>query len=203
MSEKFSDSVTITDPSPAMRVAIVAVQGEVRGIRALSACLQRPGMERLILGVQPVSKGEMTMSARLMDCSTMTDHTLAKRPTILLVEDKERVRRALYALLQRPGYEVIGVGTVEEAEQFITARGSQNIAVIVSDINVHPDSKELEGYEFFQRWTAEYPELPFILISGDPSSWDLPAVRSGAVHFLAKPFNIYDLLAVMQSVLEE
>lgn len=203
MSERFSDCVTMTKPSPAMRVALVAVEGEVRGIRALYACLQRPGMERLILEVQPVRKGEMTMSERLMDCSTMTDHTLAKRPTILLVEDEERVRRALHALLQRPDYEVISCGTVEEAEKFITARGSQNIAVIVSDINLHTDSKELEGYKFFQRWTAEHPELPFILISGDHSSWDLPAVRSGAVHFLAKPFNIYDLLAVMQSVLEE
>jgi CheY-like chemotaxis protein len=203
MSEKFSDCVTMTEPSPAMRVAIVAVANEVRGIRALYACLQRPGMERQILGVQPVGKGEMTMNEMLMDCSTITDHTLANRPIILLLEDEERVRRALHEFLQRPGYEVIGVGTVEEAERFIAARGSENIAVIVCDVNLHPDPKELEGYEFFQRWTAEHPELPFILISGDHSSWDLPAIRSGAVPFLAKPFNLYDLLAVMQSVLEE
>jgi hypothetical protein len=30
---------------------------------------------------------------------------------------------------------------VEEAEKCITGRGSENIAVIVSDINLHPDSK--------------------------------------------------------------
>jgi CheY-like chemotaxis protein len=203
MSEQLMDCSTATGCTSAIRVAIVAVGDEVRGIRALYACLQRSRMERVILGVQPVRKGEMTMSEMLMDCSTMTDHTLAKRPTILLVEDEERVRRALHALLQRPGYEVIGVGTVEEAEQCIAARGSENIAVILCDIHLHPDPKELEAYEFYQRWTAEYPELPFILMSGDHSSWDLPAVRSGAVHFLAKPFNVYDLLAVMQSVLEE
>jgi CheY-like chemotaxis protein len=203
MNESLMDCSTATDHTPAIRVAIVAVEDEVRGIQALYACLKRPGMERVILGVQPVRKGEMTMSEMLTDCSTMTDHTLAKRATILLVEDEDRVRRALQAFLQRPGYEVIGVGTVAEAEKCITARGSENIALIVSDINLHPDPKELEGYEFFQRWTAEHPELPFILISGDHSSWDLPAVRSGAVHFLAKPFNVYDLLAAVQSVLEE
>jgi DNA-binding NtrC family response regulator len=133
----------------------------------------------------------------------MTEHTPAKQATILLVEDEERVRGALRSLLQRRGYEVIGVGTVEEAEQCITERGSENIAVIVSDINLHPDSKVLEGYEFFQRWKAEHPELPFILISGDHSSWDLPAVRSGTVRFLVKPFNVYDLLAAVRSVLRE
>jgi CheY-like chemotaxis protein len=203
ISERMMDCSTTTDHTPAIRVAIVAVEDEVRGIQALYACLQRRGMERVILGVQPLRKGKMIRSELLMDCSAMTDHPLAKQATILLVEDEERMRRALHALLQRPGYEVIGVGTVEEAEKCITARGSENIAVIVSEINLHPDPKELEGYKFFQRWTAEHPVLPFILISGDHSSWDLPAVRSGAVHFLAKPFNVYDLLAVMQSVLEE
>jgi len=98
-------------------------------------------MERLVRGVQPVRKGGMTMSEMLMDCSISTDHTPAKQATILLVEDKERVLRVLHAFLQRRGYEVIGVGTVEEAEKCITGRGSENIAVIVSDINLHPDSK--------------------------------------------------------------
>ena len=78
------------------------------------------------------------MSERLMDCPTTTDHTPAKQATILLVKDKERVLRALHAFLQRRGYKVIGVGTVEEAEKCITERGSENSAVIVSDINLHP-----------------------------------------------------------------
>ena len=203
MSERFPDCVTMTEHTPAMRVAIVAAEDEVRGIRALYACLLRPGMERVILGVRSVSKGGKRMSERFLDCVTMTEHTPAKQATILLVEDEERVRGALRSLLQRRGYEVIGVGTVEEAEQCITERGSENIAVIVSDINLHPDSKVLEGYEFFQRWKAEHPELPFILISGDHSSWDLPAVRSGTVRFLVKPFNVYDLLAAVRSVLRE
>ena len=203
MSERSMDCVTMTEHTPAMRVAIVAVEDEVRGIRALYACLLRPGMERVILGVQPVSRGGKRMSERSMDCVTMTEHTPAMRVAIVAVEDEVRVRRALHAFLQRPGYEVIGVGTVEEAEKCITARGSENIAVIVSDINLHPDPRKLEGYEFFQHWTTEHPELPFILISGDHSSWDLPAVRSGAVGFLAKPFSVYDLLAAVQSVLKE
>ena len=143
------------------------------------------------------------MSQMLMDWSTATDHTPAKQATIVLVEDEETVRSALDSFLQRRGYEVIGVGTVEEAEKRIKARSSENIAVIVSDIDLHPVSTELEGYAIFQRWAAEYPDLPLILISGDLTGWDLPAVRSGAVRFLVKPFNVYDLLAAVRSVLKE
>ena len=141
------------------------------------------------------------MSERLMDWLLATDHTSASQGTILLVENQERVRLELHSFLQHRGYEVIGVGTVEEAEQCITGRGNENIAVIVSDINLHPGSTGHDGYEFFRRWTAEYPDLPFILISGDHTVWDLQAVRSGAVRFLAKPFNVYDLLAAVRSVI--
>lgn len=203
MNERFPDCVTMIEQTPTMRVAIVAVEDEVRGIQALYACLRRQGMERVILGVQPVSKGGKKMSERSMDCLTATDHIPAKRATILLVEDEECVRLPLHSFLQIHGYEIIAVETVEEAEQCITERGSENISAIVSDINLHPDSKEPEGYAFFQRWSAEHPDLPFILISGDPSSWDLPDVRSGTLRFLAKPFDVYDLLAAVRSVLRE
>jgi hypothetical protein len=144
MSEKLMDYSTATDHTPAARVAIVAVADEVRGIQALYACLKRPGMERVILGVQPVGRGEIRMSEMLMDCSTMTDHTAAKGVTILLVEDKERVLGAMLTYLQRRGFEVMGVGTVEEAEKCISGKDSENIAVIVTNINLHPVSKELE-----------------------------------------------------------
>jgi response regulator RpfG family c-di-GMP phosphodiesterase len=102
---------------------------------------KRSIMERPVRGVQPVRRGGMTMSEMLMDCSTMADPTQAKQATILLVEDKERALRALHAFLQRRGYEVIDVGTLEEAEKCLSGRGSENIAVIVSDINLHPISE--------------------------------------------------------------
>ena len=90
------------------------------------------------------------MSERLMDWLITTDHPPASQVTILLVEDKERVLRAMLTYLQRRGFEVMGVGTVEEAENCIEGKDSENIAVIVTNINLHPDSKEREGGAFFQ-----------------------------------------------------
>jgi DNA-binding NtrC family response regulator len=148
-------------------------------------------------------KGGGKMNERLMNCSMAVKHTPAKQDTILLVEDDERVRHALHYFLQREDYAVIGAGSVKEAEKCIKEIGSENIAVIISDINLDPVALELGGYEFFLRWTAKNPALAFILISGDPTVGDLPAVRSKDVCFLAKPFNLYKLIAAVRSVLRK
>ena len=136
------------------------------------------------------------MSEALMDCSTMRAQTPAKQAAILLGEFEEGLRCELYSFLQRRGYEVIGVDPLEETEKCITARGSENVAAIVCDINWHPISEELTGYEFFQRCKAEHPDLPFILISMEHKGWDLPAVRSGLCafwHSLSTPMNCWPL----------
>ena len=141
------------------------------------------------------------MSGSVMDITVAAVAASARQNTILLVEDDERVRYALRFFLQHAGYEVLAAGSAEEAEKYMEIRGSKNISAIISDIHLDPVSKEPDGYAFFLRWTAEDPDLSFILISGDPASWDLPAIRSKDVCFLAKPFNFYDLVAAVRSVL--
>jgi DNA-binding NtrC family response regulator len=122
---------------------------------------------------------------------------------ILLVEDDEQIREDLDLFLQRAGFEVIGVGSVKDAEKCMAKTGIDKITAVISDIDLGPVSNELEGYSFFRRWTAREPELPFILISGDHLVWDLPAVRTKAACFLVKPFNPHDLIAAVQSALKE
>ena len=143
------------------------------------------------------------MSGSVIDITVPAIAASARQNTILLVEDDERVRYALHFFLQHAGYEVIAAGSVAEAEKYITLRGSKNIAAIISDIHLDPVSKEPDGYAFFLRWTEEDPDLSFILISGDPASWDLPAVSAKDVCFLVKPFSFYDLVAAVRSLLTE
>ena len=143
------------------------------------------------------------MSNRLMNCSLAAIAAPAWQKTILLVEDDERVRYALQFFLQRVGFEVIGAGSTAEAEKYIALRGNRNIAAVISDIHLNPVTKEPDGYAFYLRWTVKDPDLPFILISGDPTVWDLPAVRSQEVCLLAKPFNFHELLAAVRSMLAE
>ena len=140
------------------------------------------------------------MSERLLDRSKAIESFSAEKATIVLVEDDESIRDVLQAFLEHEGYAVIASGTVAEAEKSIIDKGSGNIALVISDMDLQPVSKELEGYAFFRRQTSKDPELPFILISGDYTVWELPAVRAGTVSFLVKPFKLDDLLSAVRSV---
>jgi FixJ family two-component response regulator len=47
-----------------------------------------------------------------------------------------------------------------------------------------------------------HPELPIILISGDPGNEDLPEVRAGSLGFLLKPFRMDSLLEAVRGALD-
>ena len=140
------------------------------------------------------------MSASLKEYSLETKQPYSLLETILLVENDQSTLNALYYFLRRSGYEVIGAGSVAEAERLIGVLGSENIAVVISDINLTSGEQKQEGYAFYRRWVSKDPKLAFILISGDPTVEQLPAVRSKDVCFLAKPFNLYTLLATVRAV---
>ncbi len=126
---------------------------------------------------------------------------MATLDTILIVEDEEGVREILHEALSFCGYRVITAATVEEAERALQSLGVAETSLVITDINLTAVHNVHEGYGLYQRWSALYPSLRFILISGDPDNQQLPAVRSGAVRFLAKPFEIATLFEVVREVL--
>jgi DNA-binding NtrC family response regulator len=142
------------------------------------------------------------MEDNLMDGSKNNGLTASQHTSVLLVEEDREARRSLQALLKCWGYKVIAKKTTREAENFLATDSGENIGLIIFDMNLHPISKELEGYAFFRRQAAVNPELPFILISTDDTIWDLPAVRSMAEHFLTKPFDPEVLHSAVRSVLK-
>jgi DNA-binding NtrC family response regulator len=128
--------------------------------------------------------------------------TSSEQASVFLVEEDPEARRTLRTLLQRWGYTVIAKKTTREAENFLVEVKGENIGLIIFDMNLHPVSRELEGYAFFRRQTVVNPGLPFILISTDYTIWDLPAVRSMAEHYLTKPFDPEVLRTVVRSTLK-
>jgi DNA-binding NtrC family response regulator len=126
---------------------------------------------------------------------------MATHDTVLIVEDEVGVREVLHETLSFGGYQVITAATVQEAESALQSLGVAEINLVITDINLTPVPNAHEGYALYQRWNALYPALRFILISGDPVNRELPDIRSGAVRFLAKPFEIDALLDVVREVL--
>jgi DNA-binding NtrC family response regulator len=120
--------------------------------------------------------------------------------TILVVEDDLGVQAALAEVLSLEDHSLMIVATVREADEALEQLGSARISLVLADIHLTSHLQGYEGYHLYERWHRRYPQIPFLLISGSPVSRDLPAVRTGEVRFLAKPFTFGDLL---QAVREE
>ena len=120
--------------------------------------------------------------------------------TILIVEDDESVQHLLQEALSLRGYRVITAGTVAEAEAHLQRQNAGAIGLVVTDVHLTADPRGQEGYTLYQRWSTVRPTLHFLVISGDPDSLALPAIRSGTVPFLPKPFTLETFLNVVQAL---
>jgi DNA-binding NtrC family response regulator len=127
---------------------------------------------------------------------------MATHETVLIVEDDRGVRDILREALSFCSYRVITAATVQEAERALQTLGVAETNLVIADVNLTHVRDAREGYALYQRWSALYPALRFILMSGDPANQELPAIRSGAVRFLAKPFEIDALFEVVREVLD-
>jgi DNA-binding NtrC family response regulator len=120
---------------------------------------------------------------------------------VLLVDDEEPVRETLAEALRIYGYRVSTAASAQEAEALKQRLGVEGIQLVITDINLTPIPQARAGYVLAQRWRALHPELPFILMSGDPNNLDLPDIRAGTLRFLLKPFRIEVLLDTVREAL--
>jgi DNA-binding response OmpR family regulator len=126
---------------------------------------------------------------------------MPSHPTILIVEDEAGMRALLEDVLRRQGYQVLTATTVPDAEAARQRLGPGSLDLVIANIRLTAGPEAREGYTLALRWRAWYPGLPFLLISGDPSTADPPAIRTGAVRWLAKPFTPGELLEAVQAAL--
>jgi two-component system KDP operon response regulator KdpE len=120
---------------------------------------------------------------------------------VLIVEDEAHVRAFLVDAIRFHGYQALPVGTVQEAEAARQRLGPRGIDLVIANINLTSDMSAREGYALAQRWRAQEPTLPVILISGDPSLQALPEIQTGAMRFLAKPLGLDALFQTVRLAL--
>ena len=118
-----------------------------------------------------------------------------RRASILVVEDEESVRAALYRVLTNAGHEVIAAC---DGEQALALASDPRAAcdLVITDV-VMP---QMSGLELAERLAETRPEVRVILISGHLNDramqdWD------ERFPFLAKPFAPGDLMRKVREVL--
>src|SRR6202051_706466 len=111
---------------------------------------------------------------------------------VVSVEDEENARIGYEALLRRWGYEVLGVGSAEDA----LARFSEYApAVLIADVEL----PGMHGLDLLARLGDEFKIVPAIIITGKGSEERIiAAIEAGAFWYIEKPLKA----AVLRSLLD-
>ena len=113
---------------------------------------------------------------------------------ILLVEDRESLRRMLERALAAEGYEVVAAA---EGESGIARLRERSFDLVLTDLKLPAAS----GLEVLAASRETHPELPVVVLTAYGTVRSaVEAMRLGAVDFLEKPVEIDELFALVASL---
>ena len=119
--------------------------------------------------------------------------------SILLVDDEAKILNALASALRGEGHEVVAVSSAREAQRLL---GQRMFDVLVVD-NLMPD---MTGTDLIRELVASTPagERPQILMMTAHATVEnaIEAMKLGALDYLQKPFEIDELLVLVNRALD-
>jgi two-component system, NtrC family, nitrogen regulation response regulator GlnG len=116
--------------------------------------------------------------------------------TILIADDDAAIRTVLNQALGRAGYDVRTTGTAAGLWRWVTA-GDGNL--VITDV-VLPDEN---GFDLIPRIKRIRPELPVVVMSAQNTILTaITAAERGAFEYLPKPFDLKELVSVVQRALQ-
>jgi len=115
---------------------------------------------------------------------------------ILILDDESSLRSALFRVLDRKGFNVITANRIEEAKTL--TQGDSPVDLAVVDLNL-PDGN---GMDFMEHIKVQHPNCEVIILTGHASiDSAVKATQKGAFHFITKPFNLEELMSVIEKAL--
>ncbi len=112
----------------------------------------------------------------------------ATLPAVLLVDDEKNMRLSLQSVLGAEGY---AVKTVESAEEGLRVLEREKFFMIITDAHLGG----MSGYELLGRLKKGWPDTPVLMITAYATpKLAVEAIQSGAIDYLAKPFEPEELL---------
>jgi two-component system response regulator RegA len=113
----------------------------------------------------------------------------APRPSVLVVDDDEPLRRRLVAAFAARGFEAFGAADSVEAIRLARLEGPEYAVV---DLRMPGTS----GLDLVRDLVEIEPATRIVVLTGYGSiATALEAIRLGAVHYLTKPADVDDLVA--------
>jgi DNA-binding NtrC family response regulator len=118
------------------------------------------------------------------------------RRTVLVVDDERLIRWSLKERLTRAGYSVLVAADGAAADEALA--GAARVDIVLLDLKL-PD---VDGITLLKRIRAASPSLPVIMMTahGTAEIGDR-AKRLGAAHFVGKPFDLEEMVGLVDSTL--
>ncbi|HEY1858349.1 nitrogen regulation protein NR(I) [Acidocella sp.] len=118
-------------------------------------------------------------------------------PTILIADDDRSIRTVLTQALGRSGYQVRATSSAATLWRWVEDGEGD---VVITDV-IMPDEN---GLDLIPRIRRIRPELPVIVMSAQSTlTTAVQATQRGAFDYLPKPFDLGDLLAVVDRALKQ
>jgi cyclic di-GMP phosphodiesterase len=121
---------------------------------------------------------------------------LTQKPTVLVIDDEAGPRDALKVIL-RPFF---NIQSAESAQAAIDVLNKQEIDLITLDQKL-PDR---QGLDLLQEIKQDHADIEVIIITGYGSLKSaMEGIRHGAAGYLLKPFNVTELITLVNQTLEK
>src|SRR5947207_15812137 len=116
-------------------------------------------------------------------------------PTVLVVDDEQLIRWSLVSRLTDEGYRVLEAGTAGEALK----KSRDGVDLVLLDYRL-PDS---DGLTVLRQIKEADPDILVILLTAYSSiDTAVEAMKHGAYHYANKPFNIDEIVLLVEKALE-
>jgi DNA-binding NtrC family response regulator len=123
--------------------------------------------------------------------------TLERKDRVLIVEDEDNARKGYEQLLQRWGYDVLGVATAEEV---LAKFASYQPDTLIADVEL----PGMNGLDLLKQLGPELHGVPAIIITGKGSDERaVAAIEAGAFWYIEKPLKGPVLHALLDRALSK
>lgn len=120
---------------------------------------------------------------------------MAKKRTVVVVEDEDAIRRGVVDALRAGGFEPLEAADGEVG--LIEARRA-GVDLVLLDLLL----PKMDGFDVLSQLRVTHPSLPVIILTARGSEDDrVRGLRCGADDYVVKPFSARELLARVEAVL--
>lgn len=121
---------------------------------------------------------------------------MTRTPRVLIVDDESTLRSSLFRLLDKKNLQVVTAQKFEEAKMLCQGDSVFDLALV--DLNL-PDGDGLELMAYLKMMN---PNMEVIILTGFGTiELAIKATQQGAFHFITKPFDLEELLSLVEKAL--